>query len=137
MKLYTGTSEQFIQDMLENKLADKLRQAYESYYYRLAGQQEIVSWTNSLQFVKNVIEYASLKDNMIVVEYELPYSNRRIDCLLFRQGSNKSSNAVIVELKQWSKVENCDLENGFPHSPVERTGSRPIPPSKPKVTIPT
>ncbi len=111
MKLYTGTSEQFIQDMLENKLADKLRQAYESYYYRLAGQQEIVSWTNSLQFVKNVIEYASLKDNMIVVEYELPYSNRRIDCLLFGQGSNKSSNAVIVELKQWSKVENCDLEN--------------------------
>ena len=111
MKLYTGSSEQFIQDILENRLADKLREAYETYYYRLAGQQEIVSWTNSLQFVKNVIEYASLKDNMVVVEFELPYSNRRIDCLLFGQGSNKSSNAVIVELKQWSKVENCDLEN--------------------------
>jgi len=111
LKLYTGSSEQFIQDILENRLADKLREAYETYYYRLAGQQEIVSWTNSLQFVKNVIEYASLKDNMVVVEFELPYSNRRIDCLLFGQGSNKSSNAVIVELKQWSKVENCDLEN--------------------------
>jgi uncharacterized protein len=111
LKLYTGTSEQFVQDILENKLADKLRAAYESYYYRLAGQQEVVSWTNSLQFVKNIIEYASLRDDMIVVEYELPYSNRRIDCLLFGRGPDELSNAVIMELKQWSKVENCDLEN--------------------------
>ncbi|MGD0318947.1 MAG: DUF2075 domain-containing protein [Nitrososphaerales archaeon] len=111
MKLYTGTSEQFIQDILENRLPDKLKAAYESYYYRLAGQQEVVSWTNSLQFVKNVIEYASLRDDMIVVEYELPYSNRRIDCLLFGKGPDDRGNAVIMELKQWSKVENCDIEN--------------------------
>jgi hypothetical protein len=111
LKLYTGTSEQFIQDILENKLADRLRAAYESYYYRLAGAQEVVSWTNSLQFVKNIIEYALLKDNMVVVEYELPYSNRRIDCLLFGKGPDNLSNAVIMELKQWSKVENCDIEN--------------------------
>jgi len=111
LKLYTGTSEQFIQDILENKLADRLRAAYESYYYRLAGAQEVISWTNSLQFVKNIIEYASLKDNMVVVEYELPYSNRRIDCLLFGKGPDNLSNAVIMELKQWSKVENCDIEN--------------------------
>jgi DUF2075 family protein len=111
MKLYTGTSEQFIQDILENRLPDKLKAAYESYYYRLAGQQEVVSWTNSLQFVKNVIEYASLRDDMVVVEYELPYSNRRIDCLLFGKGPDDKGNAVIMELKQWSKVENCDIEN--------------------------
>ncbi|MDG6916907.1 MAG: DUF2075 domain-containing protein [Nitrososphaerota archaeon] len=111
MKLYTGSSEQFIQDVLENKLADKLKTAYEGYYYRFASPQELVSWTNSLQFVKNIIEYSSLKDNMLVVEYELPYSNRRIDCLLFGKGPDASPNAVIMELKQWSKVENCDLEN--------------------------
>lgn len=111
MKLYTGSSEQFIQDILENKLADKLKTAYESHYYRFTSPQELVSWTNSLQFVKNIIEYASLKDNMLVVEYELPYSNRRIDCLLFGKGPDALPNAVIMELKQWSKVENCDLEN--------------------------
>jgi uncharacterized protein len=111
MKLYTGTSEQFIADILENRLADKLRTAYESYYYRMAGQQEVVSWTNSLQFVKNIIEYSSLRDDMVVVEYELPYSNRRIDCLLFGKGRDQRANAVIMELKQWSKVENCDIEN--------------------------
>ncbi len=111
MKLYSGSSEQFIQDILENRLADKLRTAYEAYYYRLASPQELVSWTNSLQFVKNIIEYASLRDNMLVVEYELPYCNRRIDCLLFGKGKDASPHAVIMELKQWSKVENCDLEN--------------------------
>jgi uncharacterized protein len=111
MKLYTGTSEQFIQDILENRLVDKLKNAYESYYYKLARPQEVVSWTNSLQFVKNVLEYASLKDNIIVVEYELPYANRRIDCLLFGNGPDGLSNTVIMELKQWSKVEGCDVEN--------------------------
>jgi len=111
LRLYTGNSEQFVQDILENKLADKLRTAYEGYYYRLASPQEVVSWTNSLQFVKNIIEYAALRDNMLVVEYELPYSNKRIDCMLFGVGVDALPNAVIMELKQWSKVENCDLEN--------------------------
>jgi DUF2075 family protein len=111
LKLYTGTTQEFVHDILENRLADKLKEAYERYYYRLANPQEVVSWTNSLQFVKNVIEYASLNDNIIVVEYELPYSNNRVDCLLFGKGPDAKENAVIIELKQWSKVESCDIEN--------------------------
>ena len=43
MKLYTDSSEKFIQDILENRLADKLRAAYQTYYYRSPGQPEVVS----------------------------------------------------------------------------------------------
>jgi uncharacterized protein len=111
LKLYTGTSEKFIQDILENKLADKLEAAFESYYYHAPRPQEVAAWTNSLQFVKNVIEYGSLRDDMVVVEYEMPYSNSRIDCLFFGKGPDGAQNAVIMELKQWSKVEPCDVEN--------------------------
>jgi DUF2075 family protein len=111
LKLYTGTSDQFIQDILENKLSDKLEAAFKSYYYHAPRPQEVAAWNNSLQFVKNAIEYASLKDDVIVVEYEMPYSNSRIDCLLFGKGVEGDRNAVIMELKQWSKVEPCDVEN--------------------------
>ncbi len=111
MKLYAGTTQDFTKDILENRLADKLKAAYESYYYRIANPSEVVSWTNSLQYVKNAIELASLTDNMIVVEYELPYSNRRIDCMLFGKGQAGDHNVVLMELKQWTRVQDCDLEN--------------------------
>lgn len=111
MRLYAGTTEQFVQDALENTLADKLKEAYERYYYRLANPREVVSWTNSLQFVKNAIQLAPLKDNMIVVEYELPYSNQRIDCMLFGRGEDTGDNIVLIELKQWTEVHDCEIEN--------------------------
>jgi DUF2075 family protein len=111
VKLYAGTTQQFVQDILENRLADELKKAYESYYYRLPNPSEVVSWTNSLQFVKNAMELASLNDNMVVVEYELPYSNRRIDCMLFGRGDSGEGNVVLLELKQWTRVQDCDLEN--------------------------
>ena len=111
MKLYAGTTEQFVQDILENKLADELKTAYQTYYYRLANPAEVASWTNSLQFVKNLVELAALKDNRIVVEYEPPYSNMRIDCMLFGKGDNQTQNVVLIELKQWTKVSDSEIEN--------------------------
>ncbi len=111
MKLYTGTVEQFNQDVLTNQMPDKLQKAYETYYYRMANPREVQSWNNSLQFMKNAVEYASLKEDMIVVEYELPYSNQRIDCMLFGRGPAGGDNVVLMELKQWSKAEECDVEN--------------------------
>ena len=111
MKLYTGTIEQFNEDVLRNEMPDKLQKAYERYYYRMANPREVQSWTNSLQFMKNAVEYASLKEDMIVVEYELPYSNQRIDCMLFGRGPAGGDNVVLMELKQWSKAEECDVEN--------------------------
>jgi uncharacterized protein len=111
VKLYTGTVEQFNRDVLTNQMPDKLQKAYETYYYRMANPREVQSWTNSLQFMKNAVEYTSLKEDMIVVEYELPYSNQRIDCMLFGRGPGGGDNVVLMELKQWSKAEECDVEN--------------------------
>ena len=110
MRLYSGTTEQFIDDTVQNKISEKLTIAFENYYGHRASPGEITSWTNSLQFLKNAIQASSLLNNMIVLEYELPYSNERIDCLLFGEGLNKSENIVIIELKQWSDVEDSVIE---------------------------
>ncbi|MDV3294040.1 MAG: DUF2075 domain-containing protein [Nitrososphaerales archaeon] len=111
MKLYAGSTQQFVQDVLNNKLADELRAAYQSYYYKSVNPSEVAAWTNSLQFVKNLVELASLNDNQIIVEYEPPYSNMRIDCMLFGRGMNQADNIVLIELKQWSKASDSDVEN--------------------------
>lgn len=113
MRLYQGTSQQFVQDAIQNQIADKLEEAYKDYYGKRPGPGEITSWTNSLQFLKNAIEGNSLSDNMIILEYELPYSNARIDCLLFGEGDNNKENVVLIELKQWSSVEESDIEGNI------------------------
>ncbi|MEM0121712.1 MAG: peptidase S24, partial [Thermoprotei archaeon] len=77
----------------------------------MPNPREVNAWNNSTQFLKNAIRHANLTDNMLVLEYGLPYSSQRIDCLLFGKGLGGSDNAVVMELKQWSMVKPCDVEN--------------------------
>lgn len=110
MKLYQGSAGQFIEDVTRNQIAEKLQFAFEGYYGHRVSPSEFNSWNNSLQFVKNVVEHNQLLDTMIVLEYELPYTNERIDCLFFGRGNDDRDNVVVLELKQWSAVETCDVE---------------------------
>jgi DUF2075 family protein len=110
MRLYEGTTQDFVGDTTTNQIADKLQSGFEEYYGRRVNPRELASWRNSLQFLKNVVERAGLVDNTIILEYELPYSTNRIDCILFGLGTNESENVVLLELKQWEKVKDCDIE---------------------------
>jgi hypothetical protein len=111
MRIYEGTTEQFVEDTRNNTIADKLSANFESYYSRKASPSEYASWTNSLQFLKNIVEYASPDGNMVALEYELPYSTNRLDCMLFGKSNDGKGNVVIIELKQWSSVKECDIED--------------------------
>src|SRR3989338_1884591 len=107
MKLYESVVKKFKEDVGQNKMADKISNRYLEYYKRRANQSEVRSWTNSLNFVKNVLEYAPIEENKIIVEYELPYSEKRIDVLIFGKDAQGNENIVVIELKQWSN-ENVD-----------------------------
>lgn len=110
MRLYEGTATEFVDDANTNQIADKLRLSYEGYYGHRVSPNELNSWFNSLQFVKNTLQANRLDEVMVILEYEIPYSNERIDCILFGRGNGDEDNVVILELKQWSKVERCEIE---------------------------
>jgi len=111
MKLYENVVKKFKDDVSQNKIGDKISNQYQEYYKRRANTSEVRSWTNSLNFVKNALEYATIEDNKIVVEYELPYSEKRIDVLIFGKDKDGNDNIVIIELKQWSNESVDDSEN--------------------------
>ena len=113
MRLYSGTTQEFIRDTNHNLLADKLETAFHAHFGHKPSPGELTSWINSSQFIKNVVQEAMLSDNMIVLEYEIPYSNGRIDYLLFGKAANGSQNVVVVEAKQWQNVEPCDIEENI------------------------
>jgi hypothetical protein len=113
MLIYQDTIKQFIQDIRKNKLANIMSERFQERLGRLPGYGELNSWQNSLSRVRDVIEVAGLTDNMIALEYEVPYNQSRIDCLLFGKGKDKVSNIVLIELKQWSSVKALEDEGNF------------------------
>lgn len=112
MRLYEGTIAQFRSDVIQNILADLISKNFEDYYGRKVSPSEKNSWSISLNFVNNALVYSDLNDNKIIVEYELPFSTKRIDVLLFGRNSKNEDYVVLLELKQWSNenVEDCETE---------------------------
>ncbi len=113
MLIYQNTTEKFIQDVRENHLTDIMIGTFKERIGRQPGFAEVNSWQNSLPRVRDLIELAGLKDNQIAIEYEVPYNQNRIDCLLFGKGLDRQENIVLIELKQWQSVEPLNDEGNF------------------------
>ena len=111
MRLYAGTSKQFITDNIQNQIADKLKVAFFSNFRYNPSPGEINSWRNSLRAVSQVFQYANLMDHGVILEYQLPLTSRRLDCMVLGYNANQKDHAVIVELKQWEKCTDAEGEN--------------------------
>jgi uncharacterized protein len=110
MRLYSGVSADFIRDTTRNQIADKLKSAFFAYFRYNPGPAEINSWRNSLRAMCQVLQYSELEDHGILLEYQLPLTSKRLDCLVCGQDSESVGNAVIVELKQWERCESSESE---------------------------
>lgn len=112
MRLYEGTIQEFRNDVMKNSIADKMAEKYKEIFHKRATESEYRSWQQSLNFLKNALDYSSLTQNMIVLEYKLPYTSERIDVLLFGKDVKQDHSIVLIELKQWSNehVEDCEDE---------------------------
>jgi uncharacterized protein len=111
MRLFAGTSEQFIQDSIRNEVATKLKNAFFEYYRYNPSPAEINSWRNSLKEISDVFVEADLTDHGVILEYQLPLTSKRLDCLISGTDKDDKDNAVIIELKQWSKCREASGEN--------------------------
>ena len=107
MRLYSGTSTQFIEDTVQNQIADKLKLAFFDYFRFNPSPGEINSWRNSLKAICIVFQYANLLDQGVILEYQLPLSSKRLDCLICGKNVESRDNAVIIELKQWDRCEDA------------------------------
>ena len=108
MRLYSGSSRQFIRDTVQNQIADKLKSAFFSYYRYYPSPSEHNSWRISLRAMSQVIQHAGLLQTGVMLEYQLPQSSKRLDCMFTGKDQDDSDNAIIVELKQWSECEPSD-----------------------------
>jgi len=110
MRLYAGSSEEFVADNVHNRIAEKLRSAYFDSYRREASQAEVNSWRNSLRAISMVFQDAGFRRHGVLLEYELPLTSKRLDCMVTGIDAAGCDQAAIIELKQWEKCREADAE---------------------------
>lgn len=57
------------------------------------------------------MQYSELNDHGVILEYQLPMTSKRLDCMICGTNESGQDNAVIVELKQWEKCTNSNGQN--------------------------
>ncbi len=113
MLIFKGSTSEFCNDIKYNTISDIMLQNFRGHFGKSPSRQEISSWQNSLIRMRDVIEIAGLTDNMVVLEYEVPYNQSRLDCLLFGKDISSTATVVLIELKQWSYVDALEDEGNY------------------------
>jgi len=112
MIIYKSTAYEFDLDVRYNKITQKLEDEFLKILGRKPSDSERRSFTNSLSRMNDILINEDLvkKDCGVLIEYQLPSSSMRLDFMITGKDKFLNKNAVIVELKQWDKVEECDTE---------------------------
>ncbi|MDN7242863.1 DUF2075 domain-containing protein [Planococcus sp. N028] len=106
MIIYNETSSKFIDHVLEQQIESVLLEKVQEKMNHSVSPSEIRSWTNSLPQMAKILRDAELKgDTHVLLEYKLPSTEKRIDFLITGEDDRGQQNAIIVELKQWSKAQ--------------------------------
>ena len=111
MRLYSGTTKTLIEDSTFNRISTKLKDAFFMEFRFQPSVGEVNSWNNSLRAVSQVFQAASLLDNGVLLELQLPLTSKRLDCLVTGYDDSAQPNAVVIELKQWSGCKGASGKN--------------------------
>lgn len=112
--LYQAPQAQFISDVERNYVSQKMRHTAE-----LAGihsaENEIASWENNAPHIARLLTRCGAKDSYVTFEFLVPFSRKRIDCMIYGTGDDGSENVIHIELKQWSNktVGIADSDGNF------------------------
>ena len=99
--LYQASQSQFIRDVERNYVSQKMRHAAEQAGIHSA-ENEIASWENNAPHVSRLLTQCGAKDSYVTFEFLVPFSRKRIDCMIYGTGVDNSENVIHIELKQWS-----------------------------------
>lgn len=99
--LYQAPQSQFISDVERNLVSQKMRHTAEHFGIHSA-ENEIASWENNAPHVARLLTQCGATDSYVTFEFLVPFSRKRIDCMIYGTGEDNAENVIHIELKQWS-----------------------------------
>ncbi|MCL2785663.1 MAG: DUF2075 domain-containing protein [Methanomassiliicoccaceae archaeon] len=114
MIIYENTKKGFSHDILEGMIEKRITEAIYEKTGRTTARSEIRSWMNSLEYMDNVLNDDDIPNNSgIAIEYNIPFSSKRVDMIISGLDEREKPVAVIVELKQWESADKVEGEDGI------------------------
>ena len=109
MIVYEGTKGDFLRSVEEDKIALEIQQSILGKMGRHTGASEFQSWDNSMQYMYKVMNDPEIPTNAgVAIEYNIPLTSKRVDFMVSGYDGDCNPSMVIVELKQWSKLEKVE-----------------------------
>ena len=106
MIVYSATKQEFNNDVLLNLISDKILNKLKEKNIHGGEEAEYRAWQNSLVFMRNVLDDVEIpNDASVAIEYQIPRTSKRVDFIISGADNNNKDNVIVVELKQWDKVE--------------------------------
>lgn len=106
MIVYSGLKSDFLSAVEEDSIAAEIEEKIYSVMHRRTAKNEFRSWENSLEYMYKVLNDSAIPDDSgVAIEYNIPQTSKRVDFIISGYGKKEEPNVVIIELKQWDKVE--------------------------------
>ena len=114
MIVYSGLKSDFLFAVEQDSIAAQIEETIYDKMHRHTSQNEFRSWENSLEYMYKVLNDRAIPENAgIAIEYNIPQTSKRVDFIISGYGKKKDPNVVIIELKQWDKVETVEGQDAL------------------------
>ena len=109
MLVYDGMKTDFLKSVEKDTIAAEIEERILETMNRHTVRNEFRAWENSMEYMYKVLNDQEIPDNAgIAIEYNIPQTSKRVDFLISGYDKENKENVVIVELKQWDKIEAID-----------------------------
>lgn len=106
MIVYQSSKDNFLRDVSESNIEDIILNCVKNKLKMSVGRNEFISWQNSLVEMYFILNDEMIpSDSTVAIEYRIPQTSKRIDFLLAGQDESNNEQVILIELKQWSKVQ--------------------------------
>ena len=106
MIVYDGLKSDFLDSVENDTIALEIERNILEKMGRHTVSNEFQSWDNSMQYMYKVMNDPEIPNNAgVAIEYNIPQTAKRVDFMISGYDKDDRPGMVIVELKQWSKLE--------------------------------
>lgn len=114
MIVYSGLKSDFLKAVEEDSIATEIEENIYNKMHKSTARNEFRSWENSLEYMYKVLNDNAIPDDSgIAIEYNIPQTSKRVDFIISGYNENSNPNVIIIELKQWDKVDVVDGQDAL------------------------
>jgi len=121
MIVYEATKAEFMSDVFEDQLVPTICKNFNKKLGKV-NEREVRAWDNSMQYMYRVLNDDEIpNDAGVAIEFNIPHTSKRVDFLISGIDENKKDSVVIVELKQWEKIEKVEGKEAIVKTAINRS----------------